>query len=47
MCGKIIGYQYGNVGAFKKYYSNNSLTINDAFFDGIVLTVLMVRLKPF
>ena len=39
VCGKIIGYQYGNVGAFKKYYSNNSLTINDAYFDGIVLTV--------
>ena len=39
VCGKIIGYQYGNVGAFHKYYRDNSLTIDDAYFDGIVLTV--------
>jgi hypothetical protein len=39
VCGKIIGYQYGNVGAFKRYYQNNSLTIDDVYFDGIVLTV--------
>ena len=39
VCGRIIGYQYGNVAAFRNYYDNNSLTIDDVYFDGLVLTV--------
>ena len=39
VCGRIIGYQYGNVGAFQRYYLDNTLTIDDVYFDGLVLTI--------
>lgn len=39
VCGRIRGYQYGNVAAFQRYYLDNTLTIDDVYFDGMVLSV--------
>ena len=38
VCGKIIGYQQKTPDAFKPYYNNRSLTIDDGYVDGISLT---------
>ena len=38
VCGKIIGYQYESTDAFAPYYNNRTLTIDDAYVDGISLT---------
>ena len=38
VCGKIIGYQQKTPDAFKPYYHNRGLTIDDRYVDGISLT---------
>ena len=38
VCGKIIGYQYGNPNAFGPYYNVRSSTIDDKYVDGVSLT---------
>ena len=38
VCGKVIGYQFGWVNAFWAYYRRRSLSLNDPFLDGVVLT---------
>ena len=38
VCGKVIGYQYSSPDAFDPYYADRSLTIDDAYVDGISLT---------
>ena len=38
VCGKIIGYQDGTPDAFSNYRFNPSLTIDDVYVDGIILT---------
>jgi len=38
VCGKIIGYQQKTPDAFKPYYNNRGLTIDDNYVDGISLT---------
>ena len=38
VCGKIIGYQQKTPDAFRPYYNNRALTIDQAYVDGISLT---------
>ena len=38
VCGKIIGYQKQSPDAFRPYYNNRGLTIDDNYVDGISLT---------
>ena len=38
VCGKVIGYQFASTDGFEPYYHSRSLTLNDSFLDGIVLT---------
>ena len=38
VCGRITGYQYGYTNAFANYNFNRSLTIDDAYVDGVSLT---------
>ena len=38
VCGKIIGYQYGSPDAFRLYYINRGLTVDDQYVDGVSLT---------
>ena len=38
VCGKVIGYQYYTTNSFNPYYSNQRLTVNDAYVDGISIT---------
>lgn len=38
VCGMVIGYQDGTPNAFYNYYINPSLTINEAYIDGVSLT---------
>ena len=38
VCGKIIGYQQRAPDAFRQYYDNRALTIDDVYVDGISLT---------
>ena len=38
VCGKIIGYQQRSPNAFRPYYSNRALTIDQAYVDGISIT---------
>ena len=38
ICGKIISYQDGFVDAFLPYWRRRSLTIDDSYVDGVVLT---------
>ena len=38
MCGKIKAYQYATTDAFSPYYSNNDLTIDDLYVEGVSLT---------
>ena len=38
VCGKIIGYQQKSPDAFRPYYANRQLTIDDGYVDGVSLT---------
>ena len=38
VCGRVRGYQYSSPNAFYHYTRNQSLTINDNYVDGVVLT---------
>jgi hypothetical protein len=38
VCGKIIGYQYGQVDAFEPYYYNHGITVDGQYIDGVILT---------
>lgn len=38
VCGRIIGYQFGSTNAFSHYTGLTSLTINDNYVDGVVIT---------
>ena len=38
VCGKVIGYQYGSTDGFAAYHDGRSLTLNEAFLDGVILT---------
>ena len=38
VCGKIIGYQFGRTNGLLHYISDNTVSIDTAFVDGIVLT---------
>jgi len=38
VCGQIIGYQFSSPNAFYQYQIDNTLTLNDAYVDGISVT---------
>ena len=38
VCGRVIGYQDQTLHAFRSYYDNRALTIDDSYVDGISLT---------
>ena len=38
VCGKVIGYQYRGVDAFYPFYTNQQLTIDGTYVDGVSLT---------
>ena len=38
VCGRVIGYQYGNVDAFEPYYNSRTRTIDDLYVDGVSIT---------
>ena len=38
VCGKVIGYQNSTPDMLLQYYKNPSLTIDDAYVDGVILT---------
>ena len=38
VCGQLRGYQRGTPDAFELYYTNNSLTIDSAYVDGVSIT---------
>ena len=38
VCGKIIGYQQKTPGAFEPYQTNSTLTVDDVYVEGIILT---------
>ena len=38
VCGRVIGYQFGNTDAFLDYFSSGFTTIDDCYVDGIILT---------
>ena len=38
VCGKVIGYQYKYIDAFHSFLSNQQLTIDGAYVDGVSLT---------
>ena len=38
VCGRIIGYQFGSTNAFNYYNALRSLTINDNYVDGVIIT---------
>ncbi|CAI8001679.1 hypothetical protein GBAR_LOCUS3249 [Geodia barretti] len=38
VCGKIIGYQFGRTNGLLQYISDNTVSIDTSFVDGIVLT---------
>lgn len=38
VCGKVIGFQYGTPEAFYPYYHHPTLTIDDAYVNGVILT---------
>ena len=38
VCGKVIGYQWGDTQAFHEYYRNRSRTIDDHYVTGVSLT---------
>ena len=38
VCGRVIGVQFGEPNAFRPYYRNRALTLEDPFVDGVILT---------
>ena len=38
VCGRVIGIQYNSLDAFKPFFFNRALTIDDAYVDGVSLT---------
>ena len=38
VCGQVRGYQYSSLTAFYSYNTNNGLTINEAYVDGVSIT---------
>ena len=38
VCGRVYGYQYAETDAFWAYVTNQSLTIDDPYVDGVVIT---------
>ena len=38
VCGKIIGYQYASTNAFQHYNTKETVTIDEYYMDGVVLT---------
>ena len=38
VCGRVIGVQFGEPNAFRPYYRNQDLTLEDPFVDGVILT---------
>ena len=38
VCGRVIGVQFGEPNAFRPYYRNSELTLEDSFVDGVILT---------
>ena len=38
VCGKVIGYQYYSTDAFDPYYSNQQLTVDDVYVEGVSIT---------
>ena len=52
MCGRVIGVQFGEPNAFRPYFKNRELTLEDPFVDGVILLVkveiigaLVIRVK--
>ena len=39
VCGRVIAYQEGSADAFWQYYSENTLTVDDDFLDGITISL--------
>lgn len=38
VCGRVLGVQYGEPNAFRRYYKYRDLSLEDAFVDGVILT---------
>ena len=38
VCGRVIGVQFGEPNAFRPYFKNRELTLEDPFVDGVILT---------
>ena len=38
VCGRVIAYQFGSPNAFRAYYNNRQVTIDDVYVDGVSLT---------
>ena len=38
VCGKVLGYQYYSLDAFRPYYNNQGRTLDDLYVDGVSIT---------